>query len=153
MPFESLLSSARDAWFAVVAGLVAGGVTLLVGPTDPSVGAGVRWIGVSVPGLPTVLAALVVGVGAADRPVETRTAGVWTGLGVLPAVWWLALDGNVGVVSGAATTSEAVLASVALVGTLVVSVPLLLVVTVPSVSVGVWIRDRGVSLVGRLAAE
>ncbi|ERH12626.1 MAG: hypothetical protein J07HB67_01647 [halophilic archaeon J07HB67] len=151
MQLSSVESSARDAWFAAATGVVAGGVTALLGPTQPSDGAAeVTRIGASMHAEPLVLAALVVGVVSVGRRVDTETAAVWTTLGAAPAVWWLVVAENTAVVFGAESTPQLALWSVGLGFALVASLGLTLLVTLVGVLVGAWMRRHGNSFAERV---
>ncbi len=147
-------SSVRNAWFAVVAGVVAGGITAFLGPTEPSGGgAGVTQIGTNMHGEPMILAALLVGVVSVGRQVDTEAAAVWTTLGAAPAIWWFVVTENTAVVFGAETTLGLALWSLGLGVVLAASFGLTLLMALVGTTIGSWIRRRGDSLVGRVPVE
>lgn len=154
MNVEPIESSVRNAWFAVVAGVVAGGVTAFLGPTEPSGGgAGVTQIGANLHGEPVILAALLVGVVSVGRQVDTEAAAVWTTLGAAPAIWWFVVTENTAVVFGTETPSGMALWSLGLGVVLAASFGLTLLMALVGTTIGAWVRRRGDSLVGRASVE
>jgi len=153
MNTTSLATSARNAWFAVAAGLAAGGVTALLGPISPSGrAAAATRVGASVHGEPLALAALAVGAVSVGRSVDAKTAGVWTGLGAAPAVWWLVVGESTAAVVGAETATQFTVLGVGFGVSLAVGFLITILLTVLGAVVGAWTRRRSAAAVERVTA-
>lgn len=154
MNADSVRSGLREAWFAALAGLVAGVVTAVLHPTpSPGATAEVTRIGLNTTGVPLLVAALVAGAVAAGQATTAKAAGAWTALGAVPAFWWLTLRSGLSAVVAAETAPETALFGAALLFSLAVGVLVAFLVAVPGAIVGAWGRKSGRSLARRLTAE
>ena len=110
-------------------------------------------VGASLSGTPLMLTALAVGAASVARPIDAKTAGVWTALGAAPPVWWLVFEESTAAVFGAQTVLGSTLWSAALAFSLFVTFILILTLAVSSAMAGAWVRQQGDSLVGRVAPK